>query len=131
MKTKIVFIALFISLFTGFCFSQPQPDGKGPKPPTIEERLKMINEKICQPLKLDKTQSTKVNDAFKDFFVEMDKLIDLKSNPPRMPEKTKVDALANLRDKKVKKVLSEKLFNRYLELEKTTRPPSDGNHPKK
>ena len=45
MKTKIVLTTLFISLFTGVCFSQPQPEGKGRKPPTIEERLtkKFVN----------------------------------------------------------------------------------------
>ena len=129
MKTKIVLIALFIGLFTGVCFSQPQPEGKGQKPPTIEERLKMINEKICQPLKLDKNQTAELSNAFKDFFTGMDKSIDFKTNPPRMPEKSKADALANVRDEKVKKAIPENLFNKYLELEKSTRPPSEGNRP--
>ena len=131
MKSKIVMLALFISLFTGVCFAQPQPDGKGRKPPTIEEKLKMVNEKICQPLKLDKNQTAKVGVAFKEFFTEMDKLIDFKSNPPRMPEKSKVDALAKIRDNKVKKDIPENLFAKYIELEKTTRPPHEGNPPNK
>ncbi len=127
MKTIIALTVLFISLFSGTCLAQP--DGKGRKPPTIEERLEMINEKICQPLKLDKTQSTKVSEAFNDFFTKMDKLVDLKTNPPRMPEKSKVDALANLRDEKVKKAIPATLFKKYQELEKTTRPPNEGNRP--
>ena len=131
MKSKIVMLALFISLFTGVCFAQPQPDGKGRKPPTNEELLKMVNEKICQPLKLDKNQTAKVGVAFKEFFTEMDKLIDSKSNPPRMPEKSKVDALAKIRDNKVKKEIPESLFAKYIELEKTTRPPHEGNPPNK
>jgi hypothetical protein len=118
MKTKIVLIALFISLFTGICFSQPQPEGKGRKPPTIEERWKMINEKICQPLKLDKTQKEKVLAAFKDFFVEMDKI----ATPSAMPEKSKVDALAKARDEKVKLVIPADQFPKYLDLENATRP---------
>jgi hypothetical protein len=130
MRSIIVVAAFFISLFTSVCFAQPQPDGKGHKPPTIEERLKMINEKICQPLKLDKNQTAKVSEAFKDFFTEMDKSIDFKANPPRMPEKSKVDALAKIRDTKVKKVIPENLFIKYIELEKTTRPPHEGNPPK-
>jgi hypothetical protein len=130
MKSKIVLTALFISLFTGVCFAQPQHDGKGHKPPTIEERLKMVNEKICLPLQLDKKQTAKVSDAFKDFFTEMDKLIDFKANPPRMPEKAKVDALAKIRDNKVKKAIPENLFDKYIELEKSTRPPREGNPPK-
>ena len=130
MKSKIALTVLFISLFTGFCFAQSQPDGKGRKPPTIEERLKMVNEKICTPLKLDKNQTAKVSVVFKDFFTEMDKLIDFKSNPPRMPEKSKIDALAKIRDNKVKKVIPENVFDKYIELEKTTRPPHEGNPPK-
>ena len=127
MKSKIVILALFISLFTSVCFAQSQADGKGRKPPTMEELLKMVNEKICQPLKLDKTQTAKVSVAFKEFFIEMDKLIDFKVNPPRMPEKSKIDALAKIRDNKVKKAIPEKLFDKYIELEKTTRPPHEGN----
>jgi hypothetical protein len=130
MRSIILATAFITVLFTGVCFAQPQPDGKGRKPPTIEERLKMINDKICQPLKLDKNQTAKVIGAFKDFFTEMDKLIDFKSNPPRMPEKSKIDALAKIRDNKVKKVIHENVFDKYLELEKSTRPPREGNPPK-
>ena len=130
MKSISIVTALFISLLTSVCFAQPQTDGKGRKPPTSEELLKMVNEKICQPLKLDKNQTAKVSVAFKDFFTEMDKLIDFKSNPPRMPEKSKIDALAKIRDNKVKKAIPEKLFDKYIELEKTTRPPHEGNPPK-
>ena len=131
MKSTSIVTAFFIVLFTSICFAQPQPDGKGRKPPTSEERLKMVNEKICQPLKLDKNQTAKVGVAFKEFFTEMDKLIDFKSNPPRMPEKSKVDALAKIRDNKVKKDIPENLFEKYIELEKTTRPPHEGNPPNK
>ncbi len=124
MKTKMALTVLFISFFSSICFAQP--NGKGHKPPTIEERLKMINEKICQPLNLDKNQTEKVSVAFKDFFTEMDKLIDFKANPPRMPEKSKVDALAKIRDNKVKQVIPENLFQKYIELEKSIRPPHEG-----
>ena len=131
MKTKIALIVLFISLFSTICLAQPQPDRKGRKPPTVEERLKMISEKICTPLKLDKNQTAKVSDSFKDFFTEMEKLIDFKANPPRMPEKSKVDALTKIRDNKVKKVIPENVFAKYIELEKSTRPPHEGNPPNK
>ncbi len=130
MKSTSVITAFFIVLFTNICFAQTQPDGKGRKPPTMEERLKMINEKICLPLKLDKNQTTKMGVAFKDFFTEMDNLIDFKSNPPRMPEKSKVDILAKIRDNKVKKDIPENLFAKYVELEKTIHPPHEGNLPK-
>jgi hypothetical protein len=129
MKTKIALIVLFISLFSSFCYAQP--NGKEHKPPTIEERLKMVNEKICTPLKLDKNQTAKVSVVFKDFFTEMDKLMDFKTNPPRMPEKSKVDVLAKIRNNKVKQVIPENLFQKYIELEKSIRPPHEGKQPKK
>lgn len=120
----MAFIVLFISSLSTICLAQP--NGKEHKPPTIEERLKMVNEKICQPLKLDKNQTTKVSVIFKDFFTEMDKLMDFKTNPPRMPEKSKVDALAKIRDNKVKNVIPENVFDKYIELEKSIRPPHEG-----
>ncbi|OAZ04253.1 hypothetical protein [Flavobacterium succinicans] len=123
---NVITVCLSI-LFTNICLAQPQSDSKGPKPPTLEQRLKMVTEKICLPLKLDKNQTKKVGDVFKDFFSEMDKSIDLKTNPPRMPEKSKVEALAKIRDNKVKKIIPENLFDKYLELEKTIRPPREGN----
>jgi hypothetical protein len=43
-----------------------------------------------------------------------------------MPEKTKVDALAKIRDNKVKNVIPENVFDKYIELEKSIRPPHEG-----
>ncbi len=128
MKSIIVLTSIFAIFYANVCFAQPDGGPKGRKPPTMEERLKMINKKICQPLKLDKNQTAKVSSAFKDFFVEMDKLIDFTENPPRMPEKSKIDALAKIRDNKVKKAIPENLFGKYLQLEKAARPPRKENH---
>ncbi len=116
MKTRLVYTALAFLLGLNSCFSQP---GNGSmKPPGIEERLKMVDKAICQPLKLDKSQNGKVMAAFKDFFVEMDKL----ATPPARPEKAKVDALAKTRDAKVKLLIPTALYPKYLELEKAARP---------
>lgn len=122
MKTKAIAIIITILLAGNACFSQP---GNGnPKAPSLEERLKMVDEKICQPLKLDKTQSGKVSAAFSDFFGEMEKLMDKSVNPPAWPEKSKVDALAQKRDEKIKPILSTVQFAKYLELEMAMRPPA-------
>ena len=122
MKTKLVCTAIACILGLNICFAQPGTGGK--KPPSIEERLKMVDKEICQPLKLDKTQTGKVSAAFKDFFVEMDKL----ATPPAMPEIAKADALAKVRDEKVKQAIPAALYPKYLELEKATRPkgPEEG-----
>jgi hypothetical protein len=43
--------------------------------------------------------------------------------PPPMPDKSKIDALAKIRDDKVKLAIPEALYPKYFYLEKTTRPP--------
>ena len=122
MKTKIIAISVVLVLIGSMCFAQPENNGMKQK--STEERLKMVDEKICQPLKLDNTQKVKVMSAFNDFFVEMDK----SAKPPAKSEKTKVDALSKIRDEKVKQAIPAVLFPKYLELEKTTRPkgPEEG-----
>ena len=77
MKSKIVAISMIFFLIWSVCCAQ---SGSG-KPPTIEERIKMIDEKICQPLKLNNTQKIQVLTAFRDFFVECDK----SAKPPAKP----------------------------------------------
>jgi hypothetical protein len=126
MKTIKFAISIAILLIGSACFSQP--GNGGIKPPSIEDRLKMVDKEICQPLKLDKSQTEKVTAAFKDFFVEMDKLVDKNANPPARPEKSKIDPLAKTRDEKVKQAIPAALYPNYLELEKATRPkgPEEG-----
>ncbi len=120
MKTKIFFAAMAIFLISSI--SRAQTQNNEMKPPSIEERLKMVETKICLPLKLDSNQKEVVILAFKDFFIEMDKLMD--SNPRTiMPEISKVEPLEKTRDEKVKQVIADTLFTKYLELEKSSRPP--------
>jgi hypothetical protein len=116
MKTIKFGIGIAILLIGSACFSQPGKGGM--KPPSIEERLKMVDKEICQPLKLGKSQTEKVTAAFKDFFVELDKT----ATPPAKPEKEKADALGKVRDEKVKQAIPASLYPKYLELEKATRP---------
>ena len=126
MTTKLFLAAITLILSMSNCISQPGNGGM--KPPSIEERLKMVDEKICQPLKLDKTQTEKVSAAFKEFFTEMEKI----AKPPARPEKSKADALAKIRDEKVKQAIPETLYTKYLDLEKSTRPknpPEGGQRP--
>jgi len=122
MKTIKFAIGIAILLIGSVCFSQPGNGGM--KPPSIKDRLKMVDKEICQPLKLDKSQTEKVSAAFKVFFVELDKL----ATPPARPEKTKIDTLAKTRDEKVKQAIPAASYTKYLELEKAARPkgPEEG-----
>jgi hypothetical protein len=120
MKAIIIAIIAVFMLMGGLCFGQSGNEGM--KPPNIQERLKIVDEKICQPLLLDKTQKEKVLYAFYDFFLEMDKMMDPNANPAAPPDKSKVDPLVKIRDEKVKMAIPANLNNKYQELEKTTRP---------
>jgi hypothetical protein len=125
MKTSLIAIIISMIVMGGCCSSQPGP---GMKPPSLDEHMKMIDEKICRPLKLDTIQASGVKQAFKDFFMEMEKLVDKSSDPPRMPEKTKVEALEKIRIDKVSRILPKALFDKYLELDMAARPkgPPEG-----
>jgi hypothetical protein len=91
-------------------------------PPSIDERIRIIDEKICTPLSLSAIQKETVEKAFRDFYTEMDALA--KSSPQAgLPlDKSKVEPLEKSRDEKIKKVLSTQQYPKYMELEKTTRP---------
>ncbi len=132
MKTRILAALIILLSAVSFGFSQPK-DGS-PQPPSLKERIGMIEERICKPLNLNKQQTEKVTAAFNEFFVEMEKLVDKSTNPPVRPEKSKIDALAKIRDEKLKLTIPATLFPKYLELELASRPKgfeNGGPSPKK
>ena len=125
MKTKVFATVIMVLSAVSFCFSQPEHGGM--KPPSKNERIKMVKELICKPLNLDKSQTEKVTSTFKDFFEEMDKLVDRSAKPPVRPEKSIIDSLAKIRDEKVKLIIQESQFAKYLELELAGRPKGPRN----
>lgn len=106
-RITIAFLSILIAVTA---FSQPKM--------SINERLKMIDQKICKPLSLDNERSEKVKSYFKEFFIEVDKL----SANGNRPERKKVEIIAQNRDKKIKQLLTEEEYKKYLKLEPETRP---------
>ncbi|MFZ4707550.1 MAG: hypothetical protein ACOYMF_16240, partial [Bacteroidales bacterium] len=97
-------------------------------PPTIEEKLKAVDEKISKPLSLSTIQKETVNKAFCEFYTEMDKLKKTQADAQARPDKSKVEPLKKARDAKIKKVISDEQYKKYLELEKAARPnKGEGN----
>ncbi|MEI7526912.1 MAG: hypothetical protein WCJ95_21365 [Mariniphaga sp.] len=132
MKARI--LATLIILLSAVSFGFSQPKEGSPQPPSLKDRIGMIEERICKPLNLDKQQTEKVISAFNEFFAEMEKLVDKSANPPVRPEKSKIDALAKIRDEKLKLTIPATLFLKYLELELASRPKgpeNDGNRQNK
>jgi hypothetical protein len=102
----------------------PGKDGKaGNKPPSLEERMKLVDEKIIKPLSLNSSQSETVNSAFKEFFTGMDKVRESQESNQVPPDKTKIEPIEKSRDEKIKQILSGEQFVKYQELEKSARPP--------
>jgi hypothetical protein len=93
------------------------------KPPSLDERMILVDEKIIKPLSLDSSQSETVNSAFKEFFTGMDKLRQSGENNPAPLDKSKIEPFEKSRDEKIKQVLTNEQFVKYLEFEKSARPP--------
>jgi hypothetical protein len=121
---KKSFFLLFSIAATVSTMAQP------PKPPTNEEKLKHVSEKINKEITLTAAQKAKIEAAYKEFFISMDKLRkDGKPEAPPPPpppppgKKEDVDKLVKARDAKIKSVLSESQYKKYAEVEKSLRPP--------
>jgi hypothetical protein len=134
MKQRQVYLLAGLLLLATGITAQQGPPGDGPKPPGKEERLKHVSERMEKELKLNASQKTKLTDAYKTFFNEMESLRKKEngSNPPPPPpppppkDKAAVDKLVKERDAKLKLVLSATQYKQYVELEKTMRPPHPG-----
>lgn len=129
---KKIFIALCI-IGCIHTYAQENQQGQPAKPPTPEERLKFVSEKLNKELQLTAAQKEKVTAAYKDFFSEMgkNKFKDKQPPPPPPPPVSKeiADKLSAERDAKIKQSLSADQFKKYVELEKTLRPKPPGNPP--
>lgn len=122
---QLFFLAIAI-VFLGTTI-HAQEDRKPPKRPSAEERLKRVNEKLKQELQLNAKQELAVANAYKLFFSEVDKLRPAQAPPPPPPpDKEKVEPLAKKRDAAIKAALTQAQYQKYIEVEKTLRPPGPG-----
>lgn len=110
MKSKII---LFVSLmFVGILSLHAQPGQRR----TVEERVKQATDRAKDSLNLSDTQLTDVSAAFNQFYMASDKLREGLA-PGQRPEKTSMDQLLEIRDGKLKLVLTEAQFNKFKELD--------------
>ena len=97
-----------------------------------------FNRTNCKILKqsLMQAQKEKINAAYKQFFTDMDKLREKNPNPLSPPpppppgKKEDIDKLAKARDEQIRSVLNAAQYKKYLDLEKTMRPPMPGQDKK-
>ena len=104
-----------------------------PKPPSVEDRLKHTKEVIEKDLPLTPAQEKQLLQTYTDFFNQIDKLHKDAPPPPPPPPppmdpkmREQFDKLVNERDEKMKQVLSEDQYKKYLEAVKKLHPRHPG-----
>jgi len=93
------------------------------KPDVSEARTKIVEERIIAPLAINAVQSIAIKTAFSEFYDETDKLKKAQPEKGVHIDKSLMEPLEKVRNEKIKKVLSDELFRKFLELEKSSRPP--------
>ncbi len=123
---KTLLVSAYLLMGTLAISQTRQPPG----PPTLEERLKRTNEMLVKEVQPSKAQQTAIETVFKSFFNEEDKL--RKDNPPPPPPpvdpkaKAAMDKLVSDRDERIKKILTQAQYTRYMEVAKNMHPPHPG-----
>ncbi len=135
MKKRMFILFTNLAIACVCVTAQPPQPGSPGKPPSAEERVKHVSERMEKELKLTAAQKDKLAAAYKDFFAEIEKQRskDGKPQPPPPPpppvSKEVADKLSKVRDEKIKSVLSADQFKKYAEIEKTMRPPMPPGKP--
>ena len=118
---------MILASTTVFAQQGPPPQGGHQGPPSPQERLNHINQKLNKELSLSAEQQKKVDTAFAAFFAQMDKLRGKNPPPPPPPvKKEDADRLEKQRDEQIKKVLTPAQYQKFVSIEQSLRPP----HPK-
>lgn len=127
-KAACVIVALF--LFTGITGNRVYSQGQERQgPPTAEERLKQVDEKVIKPLKLTQVKHDAVYKAYKEFYASLQKLRDEAEASGGGFDRSKMEPLRNQRDEKIKKVLTADEYKKWQELDQANRPQRGGPPP--
>lgn len=129
MKRKIAILILF--LFTGFAFVNAQGGGGGGQRRTVEERVKMVHQKIDSAFKPEATNMAEVDSIFANYYRAQDKLREEMMSGGGQPDfqamREKSQPLMDDRDAKLKAALGDDKYKIWKEqIEPTMRRPGGG-----
>lgn len=124
---KTMFILALALFATGAVMAQ------GPQRRTVEERVKIVHDKIDSAFKLDAAKLAQVDSAFAQYYRATDKLREEAMNGgDRQAMREKMQPLTEARDKELQAVLGDDRFKIFKsEIEPSMRPqrPGGGNRP--
>ncbi len=111
---KIVLCLSLMMTFTAAVYAQPG----GPRR-TIEERVKIIHEKMDSAFKLEPAKLTKVDSAFANYYRQQEKVREEMMSGGERPDfqamREKMQPLMDARDTELKGILSEDQFKKWKE----------------
>jgi len=114
MKLKHALLA--VVLMSAALFAQAQAGGQRR---TVEERVKMVHEKIDSAFKLDADKLAKVDAAFTKYYKDQDKLREEMMSGGERPDfqamREKMQPLTDARDKELKTILTDEQFKKWKE----------------
>lgn len=98
---------------------------------TVEERVKMVHEKMESSFSLDKDKLTKVDSIFTNFYQAQDKVREEMmgggDRPDMQAMRAKMQPLMEARDKELKTVLTDDQFKKWKEEIEPSMMPRRGN----
>lgn len=124
MKNKILFLSL---LLFSVVFVQAQGGGGGFQRRTVEERVKVVHDKLDSAFKLEAAKLKEADDIFTNYYKAQDKLREEMMSGGERPDpqvmREKMQPITNERDEKLKKVLTEDQYKKWKEeIEPSMRP---------
>ncbi len=123
---KFFFLAFMLTAATGIAMAQGGGGG-GFQRRTVEERVKIVHDKLDSAFKPAADKLKEIDVIFTDFYKAQDKMREEMMGGGERPDpqvmREKMQGMATERDDKLKKVLSEEQFKKWKEeIEPSMRP---------
>lgn len=127
---KFLFLALLLTTVTGVALAQGGGGG-GFQRRTVEERVKIVHDKLDSAFKPAADKLKEIDAIFTDFYKAQDKMREEMMGGGERPDpqvmREKMQGMATERDDKLKKVLTEEQFKKWKEeIEPSMRPQRGG-----